>query len=110
MAGNTYSLGNLLLRVTHPAVRHTACVTPRGHAEGGGETCVQLDRSIKQPERFADGVVGPAMDACHSPKIIVVCVETFGRLALGTLDFGLLQFRSNRPDHAGADPVLQVEN
>ena len=50
------------------------------------------------------------INARQSTEIVVVGVEAFGRFALGALDFGLLKFWSDGPNHTRGYTVLQLED
>ena len=50
------------------------------------------------------------MKVCHTAKIVVVGVETFGWLALRALDLGPLELRRDRADDGLGDLILQLEN
>src|SRR5262249_15043922 len=47
---------------------------------------------------------------CQTTKIMIVGIEVLGRLAPGTLDFGLLQLWGDCANHARRQLVLQVED
>jgi hypothetical protein len=50
------------------------------------------------------------LQAGERAKIVVVSLKAFGRVALGALDFGVLQLRRDCADHAACHPILQIEN
>src|SRR6516164_6526499 len=53
---------------------------------------------------------GPGMNAGLPAQVIVVRIEAPGGLALGALDFRLLELRRDRADHALRHLVLELEN
>ncbi|MCY1305917.1 hypothetical protein D9M70_557460 [compost metagenome] len=50
------------------------------------------------------------MQFCHATEIVVVGVETFGRLAFGALHLDPFELRRNRADDAFGYLILQLEN
>jgi hypothetical protein len=51
---------------------------------------IDLNRPLKQPQRFGIGVPRKLMGARHPAQIIVVSVQVLGEFALGSLDLGQL--------------------
>ena len=50
------------------------------------------------------------MKAGHAAQKMIICIETFGRLARGAFYLDLFQLRRDRADDAGSQLVLQIEN
>ncbi len=108
--GQSVGLGNFPCAIDHPAVGNTLRITSRRRAVGRRKLGVELDGVVEQPERVVVGVPRELMNACHAAQEIVIGIETFGRLAFGAFDFGLLQLRPDRADDARRHLVLQIED
>src|SRR5713226_4081431 len=62
------------------------------------------------PWRSAAVFRGVGIGVRKRPQVKVVGIEAVGSLALGALDLRLPQVRLHRADHAGGDPILQLED
>jgi hypothetical protein len=76
---------------------------------GGCKVGIEFDCLVEQSQRIVIGLAAPLVEARHRAQEVVIGVEACW-LALGALDFGLLQLRRDRADDGRGDPILQLEN
>src|SRR5262249_55219521 len=109
-ASQADSLGALLPSIGHPAVDLAPDMAPRRHRMGRREIRIDLQRLTELAQRLVGSLPGSAIDVRPSAQVVVVGVEAVGRLALRTLELGLLQLRCDLAHDAHRDLVLQIED
>src|SRR4029077_13532414 len=101
---------HLFRAISHPARRLSLRVASSRHAIGRREIGIELDRPVEHLQRLIVGPPGPPIPPRHAAQIVVIGVKTFGWLALGSLDFGLLQLWGDCSHDARRYLVLQIED
>ena len=106
------SFSNFLRAVCDPATRLAPRVAKRSHAVGCGKVGIEFDCIVEQPKRLIDRLacLPVGVRVFHPPQKIVVRVEALGRLALGALDFCILELGRDCAYDASRHLVLQIEN
>src|SRR6266480_7462137 len=80
-------------------------------AVGGRKIRVELDRAVEQAQCLVIRLpTSKLIKPVRTAQIEGIGVETLGRLALGTLDFGFFHRWRDRPDNALSHLVLQIED
>jgi hypothetical protein len=108
--GQPRGFRNLVRAIGGPAVDLAHHVAEPGDAIGRGEFGIELARLAEQRQRLGGGLARQPVNVRHPAQEIVVGVEALGRLARGPLDFGLLELRRDRADHARGHLILQIED
>ena len=79
------------------------------HRHAESETGVEQRSLLEQADRVGIAFRSHRVDVRHGLQIEVVGVETVGRLAAGTLDFGARHTRLDDSDHVLRYSILYVE-
>ncbi|WP_157449951.1 hypothetical protein [Bradyrhizobium sp. ARR65] len=109
-AGESFRFGGFSFPIACPAICLPPDVTIAAHPVGRCKIFVRADRPLKVLQSLEVGLSPDLIDIGHTTQKIVVSGQPFGRLALGTFDFGLFKLRRDRSDNLPGDFVLQIED
>src|ERR1700735_5531303 len=110
-AREPFQFRGFLSVIARPAVILAQYIAPCRHAKCRGKFGIEIDCAIEPLQRLADrlfGAIEYGMKTGHAPEIVVVRVKIVRGLMLGPVNFGLLDSRRNRADHAPRHLVLPL--
>src|SRR5262249_50708513 len=108
--GQPFRLRNFVRRIGHPPAYLALGITSCRPAIGSREFWIEFDCHIEVRQGFIVCFFGPLMNRYKAPQVVVVGVKSVSRLSPGSLDFHLLQLRSNCADDVRGQLILQIEN
>src|SRR6185369_6670400 len=105
-----HSLCNFLSWLGHPVKQLSHRIAAFSGCVGGCKIRVEVNCLREKLQGLFSTFLCSMRIEHDPPKVEVVSLEAFSRLSLRPLQLGLLNFRSNRGNHAGCHATLQIEN